>query len=335
MIKNCCMISTWKMSLLGMKRAAPLLKRNVPVHEAILMAVKTVEDDPAISSVGYGGLPNLNGEVELDAAYMNGDTLGFGGVMSVKNIKNPIEVAFDLSHYQRNCLLSDIGATRYAQSKGFAFQNMFSPESKKRYDQTDKMRDSEMLEAYKEHDTVCVIGMDHRRSMACGVSTSGLFLKMPGRVGDSPIIGSGLYADSEVGCAAATGVGEDIMKGCLSFSIVEKMRNGMDPQTACETALQQHLQRFLRCNHSSPSSQWTAMEMRELPPHYPLSRSLSPIKIFPPSFMLLPTLVEKSPSFSRIRVGLTAIAATNRSVKPSRGTFLLYLLFFSFFCSMF
>ena len=119
MIKNCCMISTWKMSLLGMKRAAPLLKRNVPVHEAILMAVKTVEDDPAISSVGYGGLPNLNGEVELDAAYMNGDTLGFGGVMWVKNIKNPIEVAFDLSHYQRNCLLSDIGATRYAQSKGF------------------------------------------------------------------------------------------------------------------------------------------------------------------------------------------------------------------------
>lgn len=219
MIKNCCMISTWKMSLLGMKRAAPLLKRNVPVHEAILMAVKTVEDDPAISSVGYGGLPNLNGEVELDAAYMNGDTLGFGGVMSVKNIKNPIEVAFDLSHYQRNCLLSDIGATRYAQSKGFAFQNMLSPESKKRYDQTDKMRDSEMLEAYKEHDTVCVIGMDHRRSMACGVSTSGLFLKMPGRVGDSPIIGSGLYADSEVGCAAATGVGEDIMKGCLSPSL--------------------------------------------------------------------------------------------------------------------
>lgn len=122
MIKNCCMISTWKMSLLGMKRAAPLLKRNVPVHEAILMAVKTVEDDPAISSVGYGGLPNLNGEVELDAAYMNGDTLGFGGVMSVKNIKNPIEVAFDLSHYQRNCLLSDIGATRYAQSKDFAFR---------------------------------------------------------------------------------------------------------------------------------------------------------------------------------------------------------------------
>lgn len=259
MIKNCCMISTWKMSLLGMKRAAPLLKRNVPVHEAILMAVKTVEDDPAISSVGYGGLPNLNGEVELDAAYMNGDTLGFGGVMSVKNIKNPIEVAFDLSHYQRNCLLSDIGATRYAQSKGFAFQNMLSPESKKRYDQTDKMRDSEMLEAYKEHDTVCVIGMDHRRSMACGVSTSGLFLKMPGRVGDSPIIGSGLYADSEVGCAAATGVGEDIMKGCLSFSIVEKMRNGIDPQTACETALQQHLQRFLRCNHSCGSISVIAM----------------------------------------------------------------------------
>lgn len=256
MIKNCCMISTWKMSLLGMKRAAPLLKRNVPVHEAILMAVKTVEDDPAISSVGYGGLPNLNGEVELDAAYMNGDTLGFGGVMSVKNIKNPIEVAFDLSHYQRNCLLSDIGATRYAQSKGFAFQNMLSPESKKRYDQTDKMRDSEMLEAYKEHDTVCVIGMDHRRSMACGVSTSGLFLKMPGRVGDSPIIGSGLYADSEVGCAAATGVGEDIMKGCLSFSICrenaqrhgpsDRLRNCSPAAFTAFLALQSQLWKHLR-----------------------------------------------------------------------------------------
>ncbi|MGI5958755.1 MAG: N(4)-(beta-N-acetylglucosaminyl)-L-asparaginase [Massiliimalia sp.] len=245
------MISTWKMSWDGMKEAACLLSQGKPIHEAILTAVKSVEDNPRFVSVGYGGLPNIQGEVQLDAAYMDGDTLGFGGIIEVSDIQNPIEVAYDLSKYQRNCLLSGEGAGLYARQNGFAIRNMLTPAAKERYlAQKDKQVDMELLEAYDGHDTVCVLGKDpNTGNISCGVSTSGLFLKHPGRVGDSPIIGSGFYADSLAGAAGCTGVGEDIMKGCLSFAIVEKMRGGMDPQTACETAVSAHVQRMSQKGH--------------------------------------------------------------------------------------
>lgn len=259
MIKG-TLVATWKMSYEGVEMGAELLRGAQPVHEAILTAIKSVEDNPEYVSVGYGGLPNINGEVELDAAYMDGDTLGFGGIISAKDIKNPIEVAYDLSHYQRNCLLAGSGAVEYAKEKGFVFQNMHTSKSQKRYEEADKHIDMELLEAYDGHDTVCVIGRDANASMACGVSTSGLFLKRPGRVGDSPIIGSGLYADSEIGCAAATGVGEDIMKGCLAHAIVMRMEQGMDVQTACETAMQRHMDRFARGGNKASSMSVIAMD---------------------------------------------------------------------------
>ena len=93
------LIATWKMAFEGVKKGQDLIRRGGTIHKAIMEAVKTVEDDPSYHSVGYGGLPNLEGEVELDAAYMDGDTLGFGAIMGVKNLKNPIEVAYDLCHY--------------------------------------------------------------------------------------------------------------------------------------------------------------------------------------------------------------------------------------------
>jgi isoaspartyl peptidase/L-asparaginase-like protein (Ntn-hydrolase superfamily) len=261
MIKG-VMISTWKMSFDGLTAGAALLAENQPVHKAILTAVKNVEDNQNYVSVGYGGLPNLDGEVELDAAYMDGDTLGFGGVISVKDIKNPIEVAYDLSHYKRNCLLAGEGAMAYARQNGYELKNMLSEQSRSRYEESDKQVNAELLEAYGGHDTVCVIGKDQRGSMACGVSTSGLFLKRPGRVGDTPIIGSGLYADSEIGCAAATGVGEDIMKGCLSYSITGLMHQGVDVQTACVTTLDNHLNRLTRCGHNAGSISVIAMDQQ-------------------------------------------------------------------------
>lgn len=259
MIKG-TLVATWKMSYEGAEKGAELLKNSAPVHKSILAAIKTVEDNPEYVSVGYGGLPNINGEIELDAAYMDGDTLGFGGIISAKDIKNPIEAAYDLSRYQRNCLLAGAGAIEYAKEKGFAFQDMHTPKCRKRYEEADKHIDMELLEAYDGHDTVCVIGRDANASMACGVSTSGLFLKRAGRVGDSPIIGSGLYADSEIGCAAATGVGEDIMKGCLSYAIVARMEQGIDVQTACETAMQRHLDRLVRGGHKAGSMSVIAMD---------------------------------------------------------------------------
>ena len=253
------LIATWKMAFEGVKKGQDLIRRGGTIHKAIMEAVKTVEDDPSYHSVGYGGLPNLEGEVELDAAYMDGDTLGFGAIMGVKNLKNPIEVAYDLCHYKRNCVLAAAGAEAYARKGGYPFSPMLTEEAEERYKAQEKNVDTEKLEAYGGHDTVCIIGRLGDTS-ACGVSTSGLFMKLPGRVGDSPIIGSGCYADSEVGAAAATGVGEDIMKGCLSFAIVEKIRAGIPVQQACEQALGEHIARLERSGHKPGSMSVIAMD---------------------------------------------------------------------------
>ena len=255
------MIATWRMALEGVRSGTRILREHGNIHQAVVNAVTEVEDDENFQSVGYGGLPNRNGEVELDAAYMNGDTLDAGGIMAVQNIKNPIQVAYTLSKYKRNCFLAGTGAMKFAQEHHFIMQDMLAPSARKRYEEM-KVNLEEMVqqEAYQGHDTVCVIGRDDNGSMACGVSTSGLFLKQPGRVGDSPIIGSGFYVDSEIGGAAATGVGEDIMKGCLAFSIVEKLKLGTEVQRACEEVLNHHEENMMKRNGSVGSMSVIAMD---------------------------------------------------------------------------
>lgn len=241
------MIATWKMAFEGVGIARPVLAGGGAVREAIEAAICAVEDDPRFVSVGYGGLPNQHGEVELDAAYMDGETLSFGGVMGVRNVKNPIKVAMKLSEQRRNCLLCGAGAELYSQHHDFQFANMLSAQSHKSWvEQSAADYDPEKVQAYTDHDTVCVIGMDTDSHMAAGVSTSGLFMKHPGRVGDSPVIGSGFYCDGEIGGACATGVGEEIMKGCLSFDIVRGIGDGLSPQQACEKSLTEHIQRLER-----------------------------------------------------------------------------------------
>lgn len=239
------MIATWKMAFGGVSKAAALLEENGEVGSAIEKAITEVEDNPGYSSVGYGGLPNRQGEVELDASYMDGGTLGFGGIMGAHSIRNPIRVAMKLSRQDLNILLCGNGAEQYARQNGFEFRNMLTESARTRWlRKLQEEADGDRIHAYDEHDTVCVIGRDSRAHMAAGVSTSGLFMKHPGRVGDSPLIGSGLYCDGNIGGAAATGVGEDIMKGCLSYEIVRKMREGVTPQKACESALASHLRQL-------------------------------------------------------------------------------------------
>jgi isoaspartyl peptidase/L-asparaginase-like protein (Ntn-hydrolase superfamily) len=237
-------IATWKMSLEGAGLAHALLGRGGDLAEAVRAAVNNVENNPCFASVGYGGLPNREGEVELDAAYMDGSTGFYGGVMGVKDIANPIDVAIDLSAKQLNCLLSGAGAEKYARGRGFAFKNMLTEKAKKRWaDQSEKSNDSGNITAYNGHDTVCVIGRREDR-IAVGVSTSGLFLKAPGRIGDSPIVGAGLYSDSRIGAAAATGIGEDIIRGCLSYETVRQMERGKPAQRACEDTLSAYTDRM-------------------------------------------------------------------------------------------
>ncbi len=228
------LISTWKMSFHKMNEVKRMLKMKHSLKEIIEAVIMDVENNPNFRSVGYGGLPNSEGVVELDAGYMDGDTLAFGAISAVRNIENPILVASSLAKGKTNNYLTAEGAEKYARDKGFKVKEMLTAEAKEKYQ--NKIKEN-------SHDTVCVIGKDLNGSMAVGVSTSGLFMKHPGRVGDSPIIGSGYYCDSRIGAAAATGVGEDIMRGCLSISVVNYIRQGLEAQKACEKALFTYLER--------------------------------------------------------------------------------------------
>ena len=229
-------IGTWKMSYAGVRTAGQMLERGETAREAIAHAISLVEDNPNYMSVGYGGLPARDGRVTLDAAYMDGQTLQYGGIMSAEGIRNPIRAAMLLSGRKRNCLLAGKGAEEFALTNGLARRDMRTVASLQRWQEA-ICGEKNQQEAYSGHDTVCVIALDAAGGMGVGTSTSGLFLKEPGRVGDTPIIGSGFYCDARFGAAAATGLGEDIMRGCLSYDAVSCMRRGASPQEACDEAL--------------------------------------------------------------------------------------------------
>lgn len=227
------MISTWRMALEGTEIGIKLLKENAASGDALETAIKTVEDFEYYKSVGYGGLPNEEMQVELDASYMDGDTLNFGAVGALKDFANPISVAKRLSELEANNFLVGEGAAKFASKEGFERKNMLTERAKIHYHNRLKTQETE-LRPYIGHDTVGAVSLDQNGTVTAGTSTSGLFMKKPGRVGDSPIIGSGFYADSEIGGASATGMGEDLMKGLASYNIVRLMGEGLAPQAACE-----------------------------------------------------------------------------------------------------
>lgn len=229
------MIATWKMSLDGVRKAAEPLFAEDDRRKALSTAIKDVENNPAYHYVGYGGYPNKDGVVEMDAAYMDGNTMQFGAVASVSGIASPIELAMRLSEKTKDCFLCGEGALKYAKEHGFTQKNMLSEEANQFY--LNHRKD------FLSHDTVCMIAKD-TKGISCGVSTSGLPFKHPGRIGDSAVIGSGFYCDSLIGSAAATGNGEDVMRGCLTHSAVMWMETGMEVQKACETALKEHIERL-------------------------------------------------------------------------------------------
>lgn len=229
-------VGTWKMCCAGVRTAYESLGKGGSARDAIARAIMSVEDNPAYGSVGYGGLPGRDGRVTLDAAYMDGNTLQYGGILSAEGIRNPILAAMLLSERKRNCLLAGPGTTEFALASGLEMRDMRTDASQKRWREA-VCAEQAQQEAYRGHDTVCVIALDATGGMGVGTSTSGLFMKETGRVGDTPIIGSGFYCDARYGAAAATGLGEDIMRGCLSFDAVSMMRRGAGPQEACDAVL--------------------------------------------------------------------------------------------------
>ncbi len=237
MRKQWGMIATWRMASEGVSLGSEMLKNGGKCQDALEEAVKFVEDYPFYKSVGYGGLPNEECEVELDAAFMDGKTLSIGAVASIKDFKNPISIARKLSADRYNIFLVGAGAESYAHKNGFVRQNMLTERAKKTWELRVKEIQEKNLSPYDGHDTVCMIALDKDEDMAVATSTSGLFMKKKGRVGDSPVSGSGFYVDNEIGGAAATGLGEDIMKGCLSYEVVQRMKKGEHPMEAAQKAV--------------------------------------------------------------------------------------------------
>lgn len=229
-------VGTWPFSLQAIEAFAPELAAGGAAMDAAVSAARMIEDDERVDSVGRGGIPNAHGECELDAAVMDGKALRIGAVAGFRHCPNPVLAARALVDYTEPNMLCGVGADAFARSLGLPQQPILTEGGLARWQQLRNQRDD------KGHDTVCFLALSTDARMAVAVTTSGMSLKMPGRVGDSPLVGSGFYADDEVGAAAATGLGEDIMKGVVSFRAVEAMRRGLSPQQAAEEAvLQTHL----------------------------------------------------------------------------------------------
>ena len=228
-------LATWKMALEGTKKAASLLATGEHSGKAIVEGVCMVEDEPSFHSVGYGGRPNAEGRVFLDGGYMDGDSLHFGAVGSIENFRSPVRIAYSLQEGEANNFLVGEGAERYAEEHGFERRNNLTAEAEQLYlEEKDRIKE---LSAYDGHDTVCFLALDQNGTLCAATSTSGLFMKKPGRLGDTPLPGVGYYADSAYGAAAATGMGEEIMKGALSYAAVQYLRQGRTAREAAETAV--------------------------------------------------------------------------------------------------
>jgi len=231
-------ISTWWFGKQAVMKAGELLREGASSLDAVEEGIKVVEDNPQVTSVGYGGLPNSAGYVELDAAIMHGPTHIAGSVAGLRYIRNPISVARKVMELTRHVMLVGEGALKFALQCGFQKEELLTDKSRERWKEWRRSKGKA-----ESHDTVSLVALDFDGGLTVGCSTSGLAYKLPGRVGDSPIIGAGVYVDNDIGGAAATGVGEEIMKFCGSFLIVERMRDGLSPQEACQYAVRRILEK--------------------------------------------------------------------------------------------
>lgn len=235
-------IATWSFSINGLRTAADMLGRGQNAFDAAEQLARIVEDDPEVTTVGFGSFPNAKGELELDAAMMNGRDLSLGCVAGVKGFKNPVSIARKVMTDSPHNVLIGQGAEEFADAHGFERGIMLTDSIRKEWE----AKITEQKTACFGHDTVGVVSLDTAGETVAATSTSGLAMKQRGRVGDSPLVGCGFYADSDVGGAAATGIGEDIMKGCTCFMAVELMRQGLSPKEAARQAVQRTHSRLAR-----------------------------------------------------------------------------------------
>jgi isoaspartyl peptidase/L-asparaginase-like protein (Ntn-hydrolase superfamily) len=227
-------LSTWVHGKPANDHAAEVFHSGGSLLDAVEKGINVPENDPNVSSVGYGGLPNEEGVVELDAAIMDGTRHRAGSVCNLHSIKNPISVARLVVEKTRHTTLAGDGAFRFAVKMGFQPEQLLTPESLKKWLEwkSNPQRTTYWLSP-ENHDTIGMVATDGKGHVVSGCSTSGLAWKIPGRVGDSPLVGCGVYADDDVGAASATGDGDLMTNYCTSVSIVHLMARGASPQDAC------------------------------------------------------------------------------------------------------
>lgn len=230
-------IATWNFGLAACKKSMETLSKSGSILDAVEQGIQVAEADVNVDSVGVGGAPNAVGVVQLDACFMDGATHRAGSVAALEGFPHPISVARRVMEKTKHVMLVGNGAVEFARREGFDSVNLLTDAQKKKWEGW-VAKQPPAGSAPPNHDTISLVGMDSTGHLVGGCSTSGLAYKLAGRVGDSPIIGSGLYVDGDVGAAGATGIGENVMRYCGSFLIVEYMRTGMDPETACRATIE-------------------------------------------------------------------------------------------------
>jgi N4-(beta-N-acetylglucosaminyl)-L-asparaginase len=234
-------ISTWDFGAKANDAAWKILTASGKALDAVEAGVSVIEEDPENTSVGLGGAPDRDGRVTLDACIMSPDG-GCGSVCALEHVVHAASVARKVMENTPHAILVGEGALEFALAQGFKKENLLTEKSKKAWEEWKKTSNYHPKINVELHDTIGMLTIDEKGDIAGACTTSGLAYKMRGRVGDSPIIG--LYVDNEVGGAAATGLGEAVIRVVGSFLVVELMRNGLSPQAACEAAVARVMHKY-------------------------------------------------------------------------------------------
>ena len=229
-------VATWNNQKAN-KAAWQVLSQNGAALDAVEAGVMVPEADPNDRSVGYGGRPDRDGRVTLDACIMDQDG-NCGSVAFLEHIKHPVKVARLVMEKTPHVMLTGSGALQFALENGFKKEDLLTEESEKEWKEWKKTAKYKPVINIENHDTIGMVALDQSGDLSGACTTSGTAWKMRGRVGDSPIIGAGLYVDNEVGAATATGLGEAVIKVVGSYLVVELMRQGNTPEEACRLALE-------------------------------------------------------------------------------------------------
>lgn len=228
-------IATWDVPN-ATKKAWEVLQSGGSALDAVEQGVMIEEADEGNQSVGKGGRPDRDGNVTLDACIMDKDS-NCGSVVYLQNILHPVSVARKVMEETPHVILAGKGAEQFAYTLGFKKENLLTEKSRQEWLEWKKTAQYKPVINIENHDTIGMLAIDGNGDIAGACTTSGMAYKFAGRVGDSPIIGAGLFVDNEIGGATATGVGEEVVRTVGSFLVVELMRQGKSPQEACEEAV--------------------------------------------------------------------------------------------------